>query len=77
MHCSMGRFGIFVFIYLLVCCTDYPNGVRLVNALDNKSLMAFNAPNETDRAKFVTDLRESIAEVEQMEGMRIGGEYHC
>jgi len=37
-----------------------------------KTVIAFNAPNEQDREKFVCDLKESIAEVEQMEALRIG-----
>lgn len=42
--------------------------------MDNKVLITFNAPNEHDRNKFITDLRESINEVQQMENYRIGGE---
>uniref|UniRef100_A0A4W6DKE0 IQ motif and Sec7 domain ArfGEF 1 n=1 Tax=Lates calcarifer TaxID=8187 RepID=A0A4W6DKE0_LATCA len=40
----------------------YPNGVLLIN---------FNAPNPQDRKKFTDDLRESIAEVQEMEKYRI------
>nr|CAB3256786.1 IQ motif and SEC7 domain-containing protein 2 [Phallusia mammillata] len=54
--------------------TYYPNGIRLINSLDNKVLITFNAPNEHDRNKFVSDLQESIAEVQQMETLRIGAE---
>uniref|UniRef100_H2ZJJ7 SEC7 domain-containing protein n=1 Tax=Ciona savignyi TaxID=51511 RepID=H2ZJJ7_CIOSA len=52
----------------------YPHGIRLINSIDNKVLITFNAPNESDRNKFVTDLRECIAEVQKMEGLRIGAE---
>lgn len=51
----------------------YLFGIRLINTLDNKVLITFNAPNEHDRNKFVTDLKESINEVQQMETYRIGG----
>ncbi|XP_078490154.1 IQ motif and SEC7 domain-containing protein 1 isoform X2 [Ciona intestinalis] len=50
----------------------FPNGIRLINQTDNKVLITFNAPNESDRNKFVTDLRECIAEVQKMEALRIG-----
>uniref|UniRef100_A0A4W6E5Q6 IQ motif and Sec7 domain ArfGEF 1 n=1 Tax=Lates calcarifer TaxID=8187 RepID=A0A4W6E5Q6_LATCA len=52
----------------------YPNGVRLTSAIpgaDIKVLINFNAPNPQDRKKFTDDLRESIAEVQEMEKYRI------
>nr|XP_032819191.1 IQ motif and SEC7 domain-containing protein 1-like isoform X1 [Petromyzon marinus] len=55
----------------------YPNGIKIVSAVpgaDTKVLMVFNAPNPTDRKKFVDDLRESIAEVQEMEKIRIESE---
>ncbi|XP_051967256.1 IQ motif and SEC7 domain-containing protein 1-like isoform X3 [Xyrauchen texanus] len=55
----------------------YPNGVRLTSALpgaDIKVLINFNAPNPQDRKKFTDDLRESIAEVQEMEKFRIESE---
>jgi len=52
---------------------DFPHGIRLINSLDNTVLINFNAPNEHDRKKFVNDVRECIAEVQQMESLRIGG----
>lgn len=54
--------------------TDYPNGIRLTSAVpgaDTKVLISFNAPNPQDRKKFSDDLRESIAEVQEMEKHRI------
>ena len=54
--------------------SDYPNGVRLTSAIpgaDIKVLINFNAPNPQDRKKFTDDLRESIAEVQEMEKYRI------
>ena len=54
--------------------TDYPNGIRLTSAIpgaDIKVLINFNAPNPQDRKKFTDDLRESIAEVQEMEKYRI------
>uniref|UniRef100_A0A672T4V6 IQ motif and Sec7 domain ArfGEF 1 n=1 Tax=Sinocyclocheilus grahami TaxID=75366 RepID=A0A672T4V6_SINGR len=55
----------------------YPNGVRLTSALPGaeiKVLINFNAPNPQDRKKFTDDLRESIAEVQEMEKYRIESE---
>uniref|UniRef100_A0A674NXV2 IQ motif and Sec7 domain ArfGEF 1 n=1 Tax=Takifugu rubripes TaxID=31033 RepID=A0A674NXV2_TAKRU len=55
----------------------YPNGIRLTSAIpgaDTKVLINFNAPNPQDRKKFTDDLRESIAEVQEMEKYRIESE---
>ncbi|XP_062320341.1 IQ motif and SEC7 domain-containing protein 1 isoform X2 [Osmerus eperlanus] len=55
----------------------YPNGVRLTSAIpgaDVKVLINFNAPNPQDRKKFTDDLRESIAEIQEMEKYRIESE---
>ncbi|XP_069795909.1 IQ motif and SEC7 domain-containing protein 1 isoform X4 [Narcine bancroftii] len=55
----------------------YPNGIRLTSAntgADIKVLINFNAPNPQDRKKFTDDLRESIAEVQEMEKYRIESE---
>lgn len=59
---------------LFVAAPDYPNGIRLTSAIpgaDIKVLINFNAPNPQDRKKFTDDLRESIAEVQEMEKYRI------
>ncbi|XP_029456678.1 IQ motif and SEC7 domain-containing protein 1 isoform X3 [Rhinatrema bivittatum] len=56
----------------------YPNGIRLTSAVpgaDIKVLINFNAPNPQDRKKFTDDLRESIAEVQEMEKYRIECKY--
>lgn len=39
--------------------------------MDGKVLATFNARNEHDRCKFADDLRESIAEMDEMETIRI------
>lgn len=52
----------------------YPFGIRLSRRVDNRRLSTFNARNEHDRCKFAEDLRESIAEMDEMEAMRIEGE---
>jgi IQ motif and SEC7 domain-containing protein len=39
--------------------------------VDNKVLITFNARNEHDRCKFAQDLEESIAEMDEMEQIRI------
>ncbi|XP_036098436.1 IQ motif and SEC7 domain-containing protein 1 isoform X3 [Molossus molossus] len=61
----------------LLPSADYPNGIRLTSAVpgaDTKVLISFNAPNPQDRKKFSDDLRESIAEVQEMEKHRIESE---
>lgn len=63
-----------VSLSLLAVGPDYPNGIRLTSAIpgaDIKVLINFNAPNPQDRKKFTDDLRESIAEVQEMEKYRI------
>ncbi|TRY98590.1 hypothetical protein DNTS_005279, partial [Danionella cerebrum] len=55
----------------------YPHGIRLTSVIpgaDFKVLINFNAPNSQDRKKFTSDLRESIAEVQEMEKYRIESE---
>uniref|UniRef100_A0A2A4JVP1 SEC7 domain-containing protein n=1 Tax=Heliothis virescens TaxID=7102 RepID=A0A2A4JVP1_HELVI len=52
----------------------YPFGIRLSRRVDGRRLATFNARNEHDRCKFAEDLRESIAEMDDMEAMRIEGE---
>ncbi|KAG9335150.1 hypothetical protein JZ751_005623 [Albula glossodonta] len=52
----------------------YAHGIRLTSAMpgaDIKVLINFNAPNPQDRKKFTSDLRESTAEVQEMEKYRI------
>nr|XP_046220704.1 IQ motif and SEC7 domain-containing protein 1-like isoform X1 [Oncorhynchus gorbuscha] len=55
----------------------YPHGIRLTSANpggDRKVLIAFNAPSQQDRTRFTSDLRESIAEVQEMEKYRVESE---
>lgn len=71
---QMGCLLSWFFCYLL----DYPNGIRLTSAVpgaDIKVLINFNAPNPQDRKKFTDDLRESVAEVQEMEKHRIECKY--
>lgn len=42
-----------------------------MNRVDNKVLITFNARNEHDKCKFAQDLEESIAEMDEMEQIRI------
>ncbi|XP_052780114.1 IQ motif and SEC7 domain-containing protein 2-like isoform X3 [Mya arenaria] len=51
--------------------SHYAFGVRLVNNLDNKVLITFNARNDHDRQKFVEDLKEAVLECNGMEQLRI------
>uniref|UniRef100_A0A673J0M3 IQ motif and SEC7 domain-containing protein 1-like n=1 Tax=Sinocyclocheilus rhinocerous TaxID=307959 RepID=A0A673J0M3_9TELE len=70
-------FSLFGMQVLLFENQYYPNGVRLTSALPGaeiKVLINFNAPNPQDRKKFTDDLRESIAEVQEMEKYRIESE---
>lgn len=53
---------------------DYPHGIRLTSAVlggERKVLIVFMAPSQQDRTRFVCDLRESIAEVQEMEKYRV------
>ncbi|XP_072537939.1 IQ motif and SEC7 domain-containing protein 1 isoform X2 [Salminus brasiliensis] len=55
----------------------YPHGVRLTSAIpggERKVLIVFTAPSQQDRTRFVSDLRESIAEVQDMEKYRVESE---
>ncbi|XP_027022945.2 IQ motif and SEC7 domain-containing protein 1 isoform X3 [Tachysurus fulvidraco] len=55
----------------------YPHGIRLTSAIpggERKVLIVFTAPSQQDRARFVSDLRESIAEVQDMEKYRVESE---
>uniref|UniRef100_A0A1A8L234 IQ motif and Sec7 domain 2 n=1 Tax=Nothobranchius pienaari TaxID=704102 RepID=A0A1A8L234_9TELE len=55
----------------------YPHGIRLTSASlggERKVLIVFMAPSQQDRTRFVSDLRESIAEVQEMEKYRVESE---
>uniref|UniRef100_A0A8C5GH55 SEC7 domain-containing protein n=1 Tax=Gouania willdenowi TaxID=441366 RepID=A0A8C5GH55_GOUWI len=55
----------------------YPHGIRLTSAVlggERKVLIVFMAPSQQDRTRFVSDLRESIAEVQEMEKYRVESE---
>uniref|UniRef100_A0A8C2DZ75 IQ motif and Sec7 domain ArfGEF 2a n=1 Tax=Cyprinus carpio TaxID=7962 RepID=A0A8C2DZ75_CYPCA len=55
----------------------YPHGIRLTSAMpgsEHKVLIVFNAPSQQDRTRFTSDLRESIAEVQDMEKYRVESE---
>ncbi|XP_067269395.1 IQ motif and SEC7 domain-containing protein 2 isoform X6 [Pseudorasbora parva] len=55
----------------------YPHGVKLTSAIpggEHKVLIVFTAPSQQDRTRFVSDLRESIAEVQEMEKYRVESE---
>lgn len=53
---------------------DYPHCIQLSQKVDSKVLITFNARNEHDRCKFAQDLEESIAEMDEMEQIRIESE---
>ena len=53
----------------------YPYGIRVSQKWDrNKVVLTLNARNEHDRSKFVEDLKESIAEMDEMETLRLESE---
>ncbi|XP_069383729.1 IQ motif and SEC7 domain-containing protein 1-like isoform X4 [Paralichthys olivaceus] len=57
--------------------TYYPHGIRLTSSNpggERKVLIVFTAPSQQDRARFTSDLRESIAEVQDMEKYRVESE---
>ncbi|XP_068160528.1 IQ motif and SEC7 domain-containing protein 2-like [Antennarius striatus] len=57
--------------------TYYPHGIRLTSANpggERKVLIVFTAPSQQDRTRFTSDLRESIAEVQDMEKYRVESE---
>jgi IQ motif/SEC7 domain-containing protein len=52
----------------------YSHGIILTQRWDKKVVITLNARNDHDRSKFVEDLRESVAEMDEMESLRIEGE---
>ena len=52
----------------------YSHGITLTQRWDRKVVITLNARNDHDRSKFVEDLRESIAEMDEMEALRIEAE---
>ncbi len=52
----------------------YPFGIQMAQKWDRKVVLMLNARNEHDRSKFVEDLRESIAEMDEMEALRLEAE---
>lgn len=65
-------------VYLRLPLSDYPHGIRLTSAIlggERKVLIVFMAPSQQDRTRFVSDLRESVAEVQEMEKYRVECEY--
>uniref|UniRef100_A0A8C6PY31 IQ motif and Sec7 domain ArfGEF 2 n=1 Tax=Nothobranchius furzeri TaxID=105023 RepID=A0A8C6PY31_NOTFU len=61
----------------MVTLMNYPHGIRLTSANpggERKVLIVFTAPSQQDRARFTSDLRESIAEVQEMEKYRVESE---
>lgn len=61
-------------VLIVVLLLDYPHGIRLTSAVlggERKVLIVFMAPSQQDRTRFVSDLRESVAEVQEMEKYRV------
>ena len=52
----------------------YPFGIQIAQKWDRKVVLMLNARNDHDRSKFVEDLKESIAEMDEMETLRLEAE---
>ncbi|TRY74504.1 hypothetical protein TCAL_01663 [Tigriopus californicus] len=52
----------------------YPFGIKIAQKWDGKTILMLNARNEHDRSKFVEDLKESIAEMDELETIRLESE---
>ncbi|XP_064415267.1 IQ motif and SEC7 domain-containing protein 2 isoform X2 [Latimeria chalumnae] len=55
----------------------YPYGIKLMSSIpggERKVLIIFSAPSLQDRTRFTSDLRESVAEVQEMEKYRVESE---
>ena len=48
--------------------------MQIAQKWDRKVVLMLNARNEHDRSKFVEDLKESIAEMDELEQLRLEGE---
>lgn len=49
---------------------DYNYGIKLCQRSNDETLIMFNARNELDQSRFVDDLGESIAEMDEMENIK-------
>lgn len=54
--------------------SHYSHGITLSQRWDRKVVITLNARNDHDRSKFVEDLKESVAEMDEMEQLRIESE---
>lgn len=56
-----------------MCPSDYPHGITILSPFgsDKKQVLNFCAQSAEELLKFVEDLKESIAEVSEMEQIRI------
>lgn len=62
------------FQYILhICSPDYPHGITILSPFgsDKKQVLNFCAQSAEELLKFIEDLKESIAEVSEMEQIRI------
>jgi len=57
--------------------TDYPHGITILSPFssEKKQVVSFCSQSSEELLKFVEDLRESIAEVAEMEQIRIECEF--
>lgn len=60
-------------MYRAFSLTDYPHGITILSPFssEKKQVVSFCSQSSEELLKFVEDLRESIAEVAEMEQIRI------
>ena len=54
----------------LFSTAQYPFGVQIQEKLTGKATATFNARNETDQQKFVSDIQECVSEIYEMENAK-------
>lgn len=74
MHRLSNKDDVNICLYLYICWLDYPHAITIVSPVsgsDKKQVLNFCAQSSEELLKFVEDLKESIAEVTEMEQIRI------
>lgn len=66
-------------VHVVFFCSDYPHGITILSPFssEKKQVVSFCSQSAEELLKFVEDLRESIAEVAEMEQIRIECEPMC
>lgn len=68
--CSVSFWNVYV---VCVFISDYPHGITILSPFssEKKQVVSFCSQSAEELLKFIEDLRESIAEVAEMEQIRI------